>query len=566
MVVASSLGRSGVVLVALVALAQCLPLWQHYWFDTHEHSAYVLRVVEFEAALRQGDLYPRWAADFYGGYGSPFFVFYAPLVFAGSAVASALLGSAVLGLKLWITLASIAAGVGVYVAVETETRRSDAALLAALVYLAAAYRLADVYVRGDIAEYTALACLPWAIGGYRRLAHSLSRDDGALAALQAAAAHAALLFSHAIMGLWGTLLLAVVCLATTWQLLKRRTLRRVALLWTGFALALAVSSVYIGSALVQKRYVNIAVAAANYYDPANQLMPLKRLLERGQFGLLPLVAVAVVLSLIAVALRSSSKAALGWSLGALFCAFLSTRYAEAFWLLRLPLTRFVQFPWRLHGLAALAASLAIGLAWSTVLLKGSWREPVALLLGAAALLVTAPLCSVPTPLARGSFPETSAEIRSGMHSTTEDEYLPRWVPAAPAGPAKSLLSKASAIELVSSFSRGSVNEVELLAHAAGQAELRLHMFPGWRVETLEGPATVGLATSKAGLVALELPRAGHYRLRLSFGSSPVRAVFGGLALLAAIAAWPLLRFLARKRSALSLVGPALAEPAERLAA
>jgi hypothetical protein len=93
------------------------------------------------------------------------------------------------------------------------------------------------------------------------------------------------------------------------------------------------------------------------------------------------------------------------------------------------------------------------------------------------------------------------------------------------------------------------------------------MFPGWHVETQEGPASVGLTTSKAGRVLVTVPEPGRYRLRVSFGTSPVRAMFGGLSLLAVLAAWPLFRFIARKPAEVALVQePAEAEPSTRLAA
>ena len=548
-------GQSAIAIVAAVAVAQCLPLWQSHWFDSHETSAYVLRLVEFESALRQGDLYPRWASDFYGGYGSPFFVFYAPFVFAIGAAGSALLGSAILGLKSMITLASIAAGVGVYVAVKAETQRVDAALLAALVYLASPYRLADIYVRGDIAEYTALALLPWAIWGYRRIGLALPTGGAMAPAMLAVGAHACLLFSHAILGLWGTLLLGGVCLATTLQLVRRRSHRQVALLWAAFVLALTISSVYTGPALLQKRYVHIANATADGYDPVNELLRFGRLLQKGQFGILPFVGAAFGLSLVAVLLRPSDKRSMTWSVAAAACALLSTRYAEPFWLLRLPLSRFIQFPWRLHGLAALAAALALGIAWAVIFRRGSWPEPLALLAGAAALLATAWLCAVSRPLDRGSFPETTSEIASGMHHTTADEYLPLGVPAPPTVPCSSLVSKAPGIDVVGSFSRGSTHELDLVTRDAAQADLCLHMFPGWHVETLQGPAAASLVTSTAGLVALKLPSRGHYRLRVSFGTSPVRAAFAGLSLLAALVCWPLLRWLSGSRFAPARVDP-----------
>ncbi len=561
----SSLHRTGLTLVTLVAVAQCWPLWQHYWYDSHEYYAYVLRVVEFEAALRQGDLYPRWAADFYGGYGSPFFVFYAPLVFAGSAVLSAVCGSAVVGLKVWLTVASVAAGLGAYVAVRGETRRADAALLASLAYLGSAYRLGNLYIRGDLAEYTALAILPWAAWGYRHVARAVAEEDVVRRGAMAVALHAALLFSHAITGLWGSLLLGLVAVGTTYQLARRSAFGHVRSLWTAFALSLAVASVYIGPALLQKRYVKIAIASSGYYEPSNQLLPLGAL-ESGQFGILPLVSAALVLALAVVCLRRGGTATLAWAVGAAACAFLSTRYAERFWQLNLPLTRFIQFPWRLHGLAALAGAFALGLAWSAVLRRDSWRGPGALVLGACALLVSAPLCRIERPFVRGQFPETTSEIRSGIHHTTADEYLPRWVPAGPSTPAHSLVSSAPYARVTSAWSRGSAHELELVATAASSAELTLHMFPGWRITTLEGPASATLGTSKTGLVSLDLPQPGRYRLALDFGTSPTRASFGVLSLFAALATWGLLRLAVRQRPALRSRRSTVSELSTRMAA
>ncbi len=532
----------------MVAIAQCLPIWQGLWFDSHESYSYVLRVVEFEAALRQGDLYPRWASDFYGGYGSPFFVFYAPLVFVAGAALSALLGSAVAGLKLWIVLVSVASGAGVYAAVKAETQRSDAALLAALVYLASPYRLGDIYVRGDIAEYTALGLLPWAVLAYRGVARSLSTEVAAGYAVLAVGAHAALLFSHAVVGLWGTLLLAALCLGTSYPLWQRRGFRHMGLLGAAFALALGVSAAYTGPALLEKAQVHIAVARTGYYEPSNQLLPLERLLENGQFGILPAVIAALLLALSAVGLRRGAKHALLWAFTAAGFAWLSTRRAELFWQLPIPLVSFIQFPWRLHGLAALAAALGLGLAWAALFRQGSWREASALVLGSCALLLSVPSCRVTRPLAVGTFPETTGEIRGGIYHTTAGEYLPLAVAAGPTLPAAALVASSPHVQAKRAWSHGSVHELDLVADAPGATELALHMFPGWRLDTLAGPAAASLATSHAGLVSLRLPKAGSYRLRLSFGSSPVRAFFGASSLALACAAWPLLRRIASKRA------------------
>jgi uncharacterized membrane protein len=138
--------------VAAVAVAFCWPLAEVHWFETHEHDAYVLRTVEYAAALRAGTPYPRWAPDFYGGYGSPFFNFYPPLVYWLAAMLSLVVGSAVAGLKFVALFGSILSGVGTFALVRLETRRDDAAVLSACLYLGSVYRLSNLSWRGDLAE------------------------------------------------------------------------------------------------------------------------------------------------------------------------------------------------------------------------------------------------------------------------------------------------------------------------------------------------------------------------------------------------------------------------------
>ncbi|MFN2508175.1 MAG: integral membrane-like protein, partial [Chthoniobacterales bacterium] len=50
-------------------------LWGHSaWYD-------LIRMVEFDAAIRAGYYLPSWSPDLYRGYGSPLFQFYSPLAY-----------------------------------------------------------------------------------------------------------------------------------------------------------------------------------------------------------------------------------------------------------------------------------------------------------------------------------------------------------------------------------------------------------------------------------------------------------------------------------------------------
>jgi hypothetical protein len=190
--------------VCAFALLLWFPLTKSHWFESHEADSYVLRAVAYLEGLRSGELLPRWAGDMYGGFGCPFFIFYPPLVYGLAAVSAPLLGSVLAGLKAVALLATLTAGVSLYLLARQETGRPDAAALAAAVYLAAPYRVWDLYGRGDLAEYTALGFLPLALYGYRRAAaEPVLRRSARFAAL-GALAHALSVFSHTLLGFYGS--------------------------------------------------------------------------------------------------------------------------------------------------------------------------------------------------------------------------------------------------------------------------------------------------------------------------------------------------------------------------
>jgi 6-pyruvoyl-tetrahydropterin synthase related domain len=538
-----------VVLVAVVGVALCYALTTVDWFDSHEGASYVVRTVEWAAGMQAGQIYPRWSPDLYGGYGSPFFVFYAPAVYATAAALAAVGFDPVTALKIVIALASVASGLGMYALVIGETRRSDAALLAALLYLAAPYRLADLYWRGDLAEFVCLAIVPVALALYRATAFSLSPSRTAAAATGAAAAHALAILCHTLLGLWSTLLLALVLIATGYDLARRHAWRRVAVLAASFTAALTLSAVYVLPALIYRNLVRIDAMSAAYFDPRNNWLSIGRLFARDTFQVGPLVVAAAGLTL-AAALRdrTAGRRAAVWLAGALGLVLLTLPQATSLWTPgRIPFGALIQFPWRLLGPASLLSAVAAGVAWQAVVQRSSpWRSSMALALGGIALLLLAwPRVTV-TPFLRATIPRDPAAIRRAMISTTVvDEYLPRTAPRAPLHPRDSLLAASHDVELQDFWSDAGWQVLSLHAKRAGaSAVVASHQFPGWQIETVGGASAAAALTSEDGLLAIRLPAPGSYVVRLRYDGTAASTVGAALSLAAALLMYPLLRRLA----------------------
>ena len=92
---------TGTLLGATVLLVS-LPLAIYGVPRGHDWSHELVRVAQIQAAFEDGQLPPAWAPDLYHGWGSPIFLFYAPLFATLASLAAGLLGSvdrAIVGLS-----------------------------------------------------------------------------------------------------------------------------------------------------------------------------------------------------------------------------------------------------------------------------------------------------------------------------------------------------------------------------------------------------------------------------------------------------------------------------------
>src|SRR5436309_1128993 len=74
-------------LALLIPVFAIVPFAQHAGIpNTADGVIHVLRQVDFDRALRDGALVPRWGADLYGGFGYPLYEFAPPLLAYGIAL------------------------------------------------------------------------------------------------------------------------------------------------------------------------------------------------------------------------------------------------------------------------------------------------------------------------------------------------------------------------------------------------------------------------------------------------------------------------------------------------
>ncbi|KAA3658500.1 MAG: hypothetical protein DWQ04_24895, partial [Chloroflexi bacterium] len=111
-----SLVDPGFLVIILICMIAVWPFISHASLpEGTDAELHIFRLHELSLLVRGGEWYPRWAPNFYHGYGYPIFNFYAPLAYyVGLGFELLPQFDAVAGIKAVFVLAILLAGIGMY--------------------------------------------------------------------------------------------------------------------------------------------------------------------------------------------------------------------------------------------------------------------------------------------------------------------------------------------------------------------------------------------------------------------------------------------------------------------
>jgi hypothetical protein len=555
-------------LALLLTIPALLPLAAPgYFLQAHDARHSIFYLVELDQTLRDGALWPVWGADHALGFGYPLWLIYAPLAYL---VAQGFhlvgLGYAAAIKATW-ALCFLVGALGMY-RLARRWWGTAAALVASIAFTYAPYHLVQVYVRGALAEFAALAWLPWVLLAFVEL----WGDPRARRAAWAAVAFGLLLLSHTVSTLTFVPLLGGYLLLKTAQAWRRNRSGaslplRAAVGWSTAALFLGgvLASVFLLPMLVerefivQSQWVNATydyrqhfVYPSQFFDPtwgygysvagADDAMSF-------QLGLLGFLGAAV--GFLAALRRRDSldphrAEALFLSLATGIALLAMTPAARGLWDI-MPLVSLVQFPWRLlaPAVATLALLAGAGAAWldrrnSARGSPGAYVYLFALAILTGSFAFTRPeLMPIQprdeSPLAvldfELEFPDMRGMTRwSERPPENEDSPLiAQYESGQPLQRAAIAAGEGAIIE-----QRASALSVYARVRADSDVTLRFYtyFFPGWRA-TVDGQVARMAPEPPNGLITLQLPP-GEHEVALRFGATPLRRAAQLISLLALI--------------------------------
>jgi hypothetical protein len=372
------------LLIAITAAIAVLPLvfLGNPW--GHDVDLHIPAWLEAELQLRQGILYPRWAAGAHYGFGEPFFIFYPPLSWmVGGTLGLILPWKMVPGVFVWLVL--VLAGTAMWKCASDWLDPADAAL-ASLLYLMNPYLLATFYKRCNYAELVASALIPLLVWAALRMEWGARRTIPPLSI-----AFAAIWLSDLPAAVIGSYVLATMLLVSSFV---KRSLRP--LLYGSVAILGGFGSiaVFLLPAAWERRWVNIGEAIRPDWAPENNFLFAHNTISPNLPFNLALSFIAVLLMIVAaIAAALSSRfrrsAPDAWRLlvvlGGL-STFMMFSVSSILWRI-LPEMRYVEFPWRWLSPLCVVTVLLTSAAVAQARNKRTWRVTVAVAVTAIAAVI-----------------------------------------------------------------------------------------------------------------------------------------------------------------------------------
>ncbi|MBI3240715.1 MAG: glycosyltransferase family 39 protein [Chloroflexi bacterium] len=531
---------------------------------------HIYRAAEIQSAIQQGNLYPRWASDFYFGYGYPVFNFYSPLSYHLAADYSLLTQTDVVaGTKFVLVLAFCLGAVGMYL-FGHDRWGPLAGLVASAAFAFSPYILyIDPHARGDVPETFAVGLAPLMLWTFDRLRRTGSPRHLAFSGLSLAA----LILSHPLMALvvysfllaflaWETLISPLVP-QTYLGPEPRRYIPQLAL---ALGLGLALAAFYWLPAGLERSAVQLHnVAGPGYFDFHNYFTSLRELLSPSHYfdlgatepsfnhnlGLPQwLLAVAGALTIFSARLRRLDT--IFFAFAALAFVYVITQASVNFWE-AVPLMSFFQFPTRFLGPAALAFAPLAGNAVRWLDRFDDKRLPViasSLSIGFI-ILAAMPLLYPPqwsefgavTPLRM-----IGVELQGrALGTTSANDFLPVGVSVVPGAEPVILNSYQAGDVLINRVNRATLpagakvspqvfshyyTRYEVSSPEAFVFRLFLFYFPGWQAR-VDGQLVPIEVAQPDGFITFNVP-AGTHTVEVDFADTWPRRLGWGLAFVALI--------------------------------
>lgn len=361
----------GLLLVLLLSFWAIAPFFQPGFFPIHDNTQ-IVRVQQMSQALQEGQFPVRWVGDLGYGFGYPIFNFYAPLAYYIGAFFNLIGFNVLLATKLMFVVGILLSGISMYF-LAREFWGEVGGILSALFYVYAPYHAIDIYVRGAVGEFWAMAFLPLVFYGLYKLIQKKKWPWVVISSL----AYAAVILSHNLTAIITVLFVFLIGLVLFIFSKKKKELVINCLLF--IVLALGLSAFYWLPALSEMNLTKVFGQIGGGADWRDHFVFLDQLwaspwgfggsasgrLDGMSFMIGKIHIIFTAFSLLTAAWfwkerKKKAFFSLLISLSLFILSVFFTNQLSSFIWKRIPFLAFIQYPWRFLIITTFAASFIAG--------------------------------------------------------------------------------------------------------------------------------------------------------------------------------------------------------------
>ncbi|MCI0553446.1 MAG: hypothetical protein L0287_21065 [Anaerolineae bacterium] len=359
-------------ITAMVSLSTLLFSSNFVWGP--DVAFHIYNAQQYLNELQSGVFYPRWLGDWFGGYGAPIGVIYAPLLYLSSSVIALIGLNVISSIKLILWISVFLSGIFMY-ELARKNMGIPASLLASILYQIAPYRLIDTVGRTALSESLAFTWLPVILLSILNISSHKQRMPFSL---KLSLYVSLLILTHFLIAYLFLLVLMFLC---GYLVLTKRNLfsKRFALhLILSLGLAMLLTAFYWLPAIAESRYLNTTWFVedsgwGNYEN--NFLFGAQVYINTGWESLYKENTIISIVSMIYLFIglfwfsipliwrrqRESDNRALGYWMFSILIAgiIMSSGISKPVWEL-IPRSEIIAFPWRWLTVSTLGAAFLAG--------------------------------------------------------------------------------------------------------------------------------------------------------------------------------------------------------------
>ena len=344
-------------LIVILSYWAVKPLLVDGYFPVHD-ATQIERVYEMAKALKEGQFPVRWVADLGYGYGYPIFNFYSPLPYYVGAFLNLIGFNLLIATKGMFFLGIILSGFFMYLLAK-EFWGKVGGLISALFYIYAPYHALDIYVRGAVGEFWAIAFLPLTFYGLYRV----KKDSKWQSVFTGALGIAGVILSHNITAL--ILFPILLALIVYWAigLGSDKKINQAIPIIFSLSLGLGLSAFFWLPAITEANYTNVSSQIGGGADFRNHFIFLDQLWDSpwgfggsagrlsgisfkiGKIHLLVSLAVLIIALFKWIKRKIVKKEIFAATLLLVIAVFFSIDLSKPIWEKIEPMS-YIQYPWR----------------------------------------------------------------------------------------------------------------------------------------------------------------------------------------------------------------------------